>query len=121
MANAFMTGSRRYGTPRKSSDLDIVVLVSPAEFPLLAKVATALASQVKGKPETYNTLATNDEPKKGDEGGELNLRFGKLNLIVFTSQAKFEAWQIATRILETEAPVTRDRAIDVIDLLCKAV
>ena len=68
MSNAFMTGSRRYGTPKKSSDLDLVVLVSPAEFPLLAKVATALASQVKGKPADYDLAATSDAPKKGDEG-----------------------------------------------------
>lgn len=36
---AFITGSRAYGTPREDSDLDLVILTTPAAKEILRKIS----------------------------------------------------------------------------------
>lgn len=86
--NAFITGSRRYGTPRAGSDLDLVVLVDEKTWRLLI------------------------ENCGGDHCGDYTqIRFGNLNIVVTSSAAEFGAWATATTELEARAPVTRDEAV----------
>lgn len=95
--NAFLTGSRAYGTPREDSDVDLVVLVSDSDMDAL------------------NRLATDDDGEEtyGDSTSA-SLRFGNLNLICMTDPASFGAWKEATAELIARKPVTRDKAVQVI-------
>jgi hypothetical protein len=101
--NAFATGSRAYGSPRKDSDLDLVVLVDWEAFDLLRDLE---ASQ-KG---FY---------KQEDDYGIVDsacLRFGPLNLIVTTDPAIFAAWQVGTATCQAKraqppySPISREEA-----------
>ncbi len=50
MTNAFMTGSRYYGTPKKKSDLDLVILVDDNPVPDTARTAKqriAIAADIR--------------------------------------------------------------------------
>jgi hypothetical protein len=71
--NAFICGSRAYGTPRPDSDVDLVVLVSAADMLKLAELS-----------ECANPNIT---------------RFGRLNLIPVTSEIEFAAWRLGTEEL----------------------
>jgi hypothetical protein len=93
---SFCTGSRVYGTPRDDSDLDLVVVVEPGDFELLAENAD------NGGVALYG----------GAENGQL--KFGKLNLIC-VAEAQAPAWKEATVELETIKPATREQAIALID------
>lgn len=88
--NAFVTGSRVYGTPRPESDIDLCVVVSEHDLALLSERA-------------------DEDPGSGGH----SLRFGKLNLIVL-GQRSFEAWQEATNELVAMKPVTREKAVELI-------
>lgn len=81
---AFLTGSRAYGMPREDSDIDICILVDDALSSLLFS-----ASEQKGS----------------------SVRFGKLNLIVFSNRKDFERWREVTEHLITQRPVTREEAV----------
>ena len=87
---SFLTGSRAFGEPREDSDIDLVI---------------------HGDSDLLSSLLLNSET------GELPLRFGKLNLIVLSSDA-FEAWKKGTEELVTEYhlgnPSSRDEAVKVI-------
>lgn len=96
--NAFLTGSRAYGTPRTDSDVDICVLLSHDDLEALALQAPQ----------------SNGEPASGDEN-DASLRFGRLNLIAMTDPARFGAWKEATAELVARRPVTRDQAVKLID------
>jgi hypothetical protein len=92
----FCTGSQVYGTPTVESDLDLVVVVSPEDFTLLAQFDPGGPALVYG----------------GAENGQL--KFGKLNLIC-VSEAQAPAWAEATAELAAQKPVTREQAIALID------
>jgi predicted nucleotidyltransferase len=92
---AFVTGSRRYGYPKPDSDLDIVVLVDPADLELMKQVASAAVIA----PEEY----------KGS--GAVSMRFGKLNLICTTRKEAYDVWLEGTEELDARKPVLRDDAI----------
>ncbi len=86
--NAFVTGSRAYGTPTPESDIDLCVQVTNAEMNLLA----GLSDTVKGStPES--------------------LCFGKLNLLIFPEEWKFRVWRRVTDQLIAKKPVTREEAV----------
>ncbi len=89
---AFLTGSRAYGTPRLDSDTDLCVLVSSEDLDVLKRVAG-----VKDTPEYQNTDAA--------------LRFGNLNLLVFTDASQYAAWRKGTVELKEKKPVIREEAV----------
>lgn len=88
---SFLTGSRAYGTPTKDSDVDLVVLVDDATAKVLHKFTEAANGTV---------------------------RFGKLNLIVLTSEKEYDAWERATKLMVNDRqkgrPHDRNSAIEVI-------
>lgn len=97
LANAILTGSRVYGTPRPDSDVDLVVYAGNGDFGLVEMIADKIAVQV---------------PNYGDYGSDtLCLRFGKLNLILESDYAKFASWRDGTAQLKARAPVTREEAV----------
>lgn len=79
----FLTGSHVYGVPTIKSDIDLAILVTD---------------------ETFNFLYDHKE-----DGS--SIRFGSLNLIMFTEVSKFNKWKEVTKELEKQKPVTRDFAI----------
>lgn len=86
---AFITGSRVYGTPNDTSDVDLVVLLPSA---------------------VIETLRNYSEDKH-------TLRFGKLNVLALDeSQAEhvefYQKWETVTNGLIERKPVTRDEAIE---------
>ncbi len=40
------------------------------------------------------------------------MRFGNLNLVVFTDKEKFKEWEMVTYKLFVKRPVSRDEAVD---------
>lgn len=66
---SFITGSRAYGTPRKDSDVDLVVRVNPET----AEALRALSDRGK-------------EP----------VRFGRLNLILCETDDEWAVWRMGT-------------------------
>lgn len=99
---AFLTGSRAYGNPREDSDVDLVILTNTASLIALERVSDP-----------------NPPPKQcGDSAYEgRHLVFGKLNLIVTTEPEMYGAWLEGTIKLMEEAPVSRDRAVEVLSEL----
>lgn len=103
---AFVTGSRRYGTPKTArngmilSDIDLVVMVDDEQsFELLCEAGWV------------------DDGSDVDEGQEecraATLRFGDLNLIL-VDRERYDAWRDATdELVAIGKPVTRDQAIEV--------
>lgn len=89
-ARPFVTGSRAYGTPTTSSDVDLVVYVTPEDFAILAEVAGA---------------------SKGSGGLPRSLRFGRLNLLCTESPAHLDAWRQGTDSLKASKPVDRTTAV----------
>lgn len=96
--NAFLCGSRKYGTPNENSDTDIVVLVDEETLYALTEVADRQASTQMG-PEY---MMSNSR----------SLRFGKLNLIATTNKDEYHAWVQGTKILTQDKPVSRERAVE---------
>ena len=93
--NAFLTGSRVYGTPRPESDTDLMVLLSSAEVELLA------ASQIPSA-----------KPNSGNGSNWGSFRFGNLNVIATCDPALFEVWRRCTDELLERKPVTRAQAVE---------
>ncbi len=92
-ASAFLTGSRAYGVPREDSDVDLVVYMDPSELSPLAKaLGVSVDDDTKGYP-------------------SINIKEGKLNLIVVSEPEEYDAWLSVTRKLREKAPVTRAEAI----------
>jgi predicted nucleotidyltransferase len=92
---AFVTGSRRYGHAKPDSDLDLVVLVDPADLELMRQVTSAAVIA----PEEYK------------DSGSVSMRFGNLNLICTTRKEAYDVWLEGTEELEARKPVLRDDAI----------
>jgi hypothetical protein len=70
---AFITGSRAYGNPRPNSDVDLVVLVDEDTADLLRT-----ASETRGP-----------------------VRFGRLNLVVCTTEEQYAVWRLGTSQMKT--------------------
>ena len=84
--NSFMTGSRVYGTPSNSSDVDLVVLMNQNEI---------------------NDLIAYSDLKR------CPIRYGNLNIIALNSLCEYHKWENAMIQCLTEAPVTRERAVEI--------
>lgn len=86
---SFITGSRAYGRPTDGSDVDLVIRVTPATAELLRELA----------------------------GGKEPVRFGKLNLILCTTDEEFAVWRIGTTEMNQSPmrPYTREAAKRVFD------
>ncbi len=87
--NAFITGSRAYGTPREDSDIDLVVACSTDEISTLWELC---------------------------EHPHAKCVFGKLNLVLFNVEKpedveRYQRWKGAHDRLVARAPVTKDEAI----------
>lgn len=91
---AFLTGSRVYGSPREDSDIDLVVFCSE---------------------HTRKTLE-----KHKDGGHAINaVRFGKLNLILCDSKPDYDAWQVGTLALQARGKsVDRETAKNLFMSIC---
>jgi hypothetical protein len=92
----FITGSRAYGQPTKDSDVDVVVFMDEG---------------------LRNFLRTQIDPNEnpGNQPPNYALRFGQLNLICCVYPKQYEAWRRGTLDLIKERPVTRERAIEVLE------
>ncbi len=99
---AFITGSRAYGKPTDKSDIDLVVMVSE-------EVRATLYGLCDEGPTKMTVRAASSEIiNKGP------IRFGKLNLIVCTSEKEYATWKHITDVLYTKSkmngPVSREEA-----------
>lgn len=103
---SFVTGSRRYGTPKTAkdgtilSDIDLVVMVEDEQsFELLCEAGWVDDGS--------------DVDEDQEEGRAATLRFGDLNLIL-VDRERYAAWRDATdELVAIGKPVTRDEAIAV--------
>lgn len=77
MYEAFLTGSREYGTPRLDSDIDLVIYCNE-------KVARLLVAE-----------------REQTEPASKAIRFGKLNLIVCIEKPVYDAWNVGTTALKS--------------------
>jgi predicted nucleotidyltransferase len=82
---AFITGSRAYGKPKPESDIDLVIRVEPQVEDFLRQNADSVP-------------------------GKAGIRYGNLNLIMCSTDRKYELWEQGTEELIAEAPVTREQA-----------
>lgn len=105
MNEAFITGSHAYGVPTPDSDVDLVILMELHEATKLARLL--------GHKEAEPTSAS----LKQREMRGYSIKIGKLNLVVCTAEARFDAWREGTRILEDRAPVSRHDAVALLDAL----
>ena len=90
---AFLTGSQAYGSPTDKSDIDLVIDLKDADFSGLV-------------------CAVNREEIKVDcyDDTDLNLKFGRLNLIVPGSRERLRAWKRGTKALMKRVRVSGVRA-----------
>lgn len=79
--NAFLTGSRVYGKPSETSDVDLVVRVDVPTREALQKLSDC--------PEQAKGLVV--------------IRFGRLNLIACDNDEQFAAWKFGTAKLIQES------------------
>jgi len=109
---AFLTGSQVYGNPTDKSDIDLVVLLSDEDRTLLHNLVGDSEEKVPARQD-YNGYGV----------GSLNLQFGRLNLIVAENEMEWLAWRAGTTTLLSQAPVTRDKAVETFkglrERLCK--
>lgn len=94
---AFITGSRAYGTPGEDSDIDLVIRCDE-----------------KTRDKLVELLAPDDGY---DDKDRIQVRSGKLNLMLCVDDDSFATWRDGTDMLQAEADagheVTRDDAIEV--------
>lgn len=90
MNEAFITGSRAYGTPRPDSDIDLVIKCSHDDLVLLNSF---------GGKSTWNP-----------NNVSANLHFDNLNIIAISSDIVYEAWRLTNEELLKRKPVTRETA-----------
>lgn len=100
---AFLTGSRAYGTPRETSDTDLVVFVTEKDIEVLIS---------QGHQRDFGS---------GTGLGNVSLRFGGMNLICLTDITDYEIWAEGTKRLIERAPVTRQEAVAMFDRLYEKV
>lgn len=102
-----LVGSHRYGTPRDGSDIDVVLRVDGKILDVLLKHGSR----------DGNSLGSVDPEKLLRETGQVSVRFGVLNLILCSKDEAYAVWVDGLKTLDAEAPVTRERAVDVFHAL----
>lgn len=108
MNHAFVTGSRKYGTPRPDSDIDLVIFVeSESEYDLLVELADDQGSITC--LEEYEGLVLTP------------LRFAKLNLICCVNHDEWQCWHDGTKQMETKRPIARDAAVALLEFAILAM
>lgn len=107
MSDAFITGSRAYGTPREDSDIDLVILCNEDVAGRLRELADA-----------------GDEfPASVAGPNSFSIRFGKLNIIACFDKKVYDLWRQGTLELQYKSgwglhsPISRDDAIAHFDKL----
>lgn len=95
MSEAFVTGSNAYSEPKEDSDLDLVIMCDLETVELLRKYADA-----------------QDEIEDYKYDDVMQVRFGKLNIIMCVDNKTFNTWKHGTKILKSISPVSRDYAVD---------
>lgn len=112
MFNAFITGSRAYGKPKKSSDVDLVVLVTPEHLEVLAKMADSDDEDRKKNQDS-------DSGPQWEGGKSKSLRFGRMNLLCLTDPIAYAVWLKGTEVMveayNKTGAVDRDQAIKFFD------
>lgn len=91
--NAFITGFRAYGQPRDDSDVDMVIMLDSFDACMLETLADISASDREEYKQSEMTI----------------LRFGKLNLMVCTTEAAYASWLAGT----VELKAMRDNGMQV--------
>ncbi len=115
---AFVTGSHAYGTPNVKSDIDLVVLVSPADHRRLREQAAKAMTlqEILADVEAFEA-----NPDNGyDQEDVVSLRYGRLNLLCTCSLKHYNVWKKGTAFLRGKKPVTRDYAVRYFKKLRKA-
>ena len=92
MNTSLLTGSRAYGQPTESSDVDLVILAEYSELQVMSKLS--------------------NPPAVWFQDGHVSMRFGGLNLIGVRSPSQFDAWVTGTAYLRSISPVTREQACE---------
>ena len=100
MRTAILTGSHVYGTPGPKSDVDLVVLLAPAEAADLARI---MGGSLERHGDAQYPVAS--------------FRAGMLNVIVETEPDRFEVWVRGTEQLVKQAPVDRETAVELFSRL----
>lgn len=104
MPRAFLTGSRVYGVPKKTSDVDLVVPMSLETFNKLTKWAEN-ADEIE---QHYGNVVK-------------QLRFGNINILAATTPDEYDCWKEGTKLLKLrDEPVSRADAIEVFRELRRA-
>ena len=80
--SAFLTGSQVYGKPRPDSDIDLCLIMDEDDIAQLSIFAD---------DKKLHSNTSHDYDAKIVE-----IRFGKLNLLIFRSEKEFLAWKAAT-------------------------
>lgn len=111
--HSFITGSRKYGSPRADSDLDLVVFMEGVDVALLGSVADMT-------PQGFTEDGVEYDSRFG-----WPFRFGKLNVIVCTKPEQWQVWQDGTASLHYLAKhkgkaVDREFAVSVFQALADA-
>jgi len=98
---AFLTGSRVYGTPKPSSDVDLVI-----------RVDTETASRLR--------LLADKKMEVQQAGEKRPVRFGNLNLILCESDEEYAVWRLGTSRMKIDhtkgSSFSRDDAKSVFDV-----
>ncbi len=93
---SFITGSRAYGCPTDKSDIDLVIRCDDATAHLLRELS-----------DTVQQLQEHRDRQQ-------QVRFGRLNLIVCTTDEQFAVWRLGTTNMarqETEFDKKRAKAV----------
>ena len=102
----FLTGSRIYGTPKDTSDVDLVVMVDIDTIGMLLEFFDANAK-----------VYDDDEDREHCKPKTASLKCGALNLICVSDDIDYDIWKSGTEYLKRQSvdvgPVTRDEAIRV--------
>lgn len=97
--NSFITGSRAYGTPREDSDIDLVIRISEKDALMI--------------------LDNCDEPPRNaliehyGLSGLHCIRYGKLNVLMCTSDIYFDAWRMGTHLCAKKGQLSHDEAVEI--------
>lgn len=109
MFQAFVTGSRKYGIPKRKSDTDLVVRMSMEDYRILREQSDDPNGEEHILEKRYESASCKP------------LRFGKLNLIVCVTDAQYDCWFAGTQaLLERKELINRDIAVKVFTALRRA-